>query len=84
MLILLLIMSQDYQQTPSSTSNDVSPPISSIEIAQSMPQPYEDFMPADIDIFDTNYLVEDAEIQAVISGATQDFWVNFPGEVGMY
>jgi hypothetical protein len=47
-------------------------------------QPQYDIQLADIDVFDTNFSIDDAEIDAVILNSTQDFWAHFPGEVEMY
>jgi hypothetical protein len=47
-------------------------------------QSQHDFHLAGLDVFDTNFPINDAEIEAVIFNSTQDFWANFPGEVEMY
>ncbi|KAK3079300.1 hypothetical protein LTS18_005200, partial [Coniosporium uncinatum] len=43
-----------------------------------------DFLPEDFDMFDAEFNINDADLEAMIADATQGFWVNFPGEVGIY
>jgi hypothetical protein len=43
---------------------------------------YYDF--TDMDIFNTDYTISTAEMEAVILSSTQDFWALLPGEVEMY
>jgi hypothetical protein len=47
-------------------------------------QSHYDILLADFDVFDTNFSIEDSEMDAVILNSTQEFWMNFPGEVEMY
>ncbi|KAF1983276.1 hypothetical protein K402DRAFT_175832 [Aulographum hederae CBS 113979] len=44
----------------------------------------QDFLPDDLEMFDTDFTIHDADLEAMIADATQGFWMNFPGEVGLY
>jgi hypothetical protein len=38
----------------------------------------------EFDMFDMDYNLDDADLEAAIADATQGFWQNFPGEMELY
>ncbi|KAF2431617.1 hypothetical protein EJ08DRAFT_586999, partial [Tothia fuscella] len=44
----------------------------------------EDLFSMDLDMFDTEFNLDDADLEAAIADATQGFWANFPGEMELY
>jgi len=67
-------------------SESVSPPrTTAADNSDLLPnRTQDDFSFADIDMFDSEFNLNDSDLEAAIADATQGFWVNFPGEMEIY
>jgi hypothetical protein len=75
------------EEPPTALQNrESSPPPDVVELAPPVPlrTTQEDFLSMDFDMFDTEFNIDDADLEAAIADATQGFWANFPGEMEIY
>jgi hypothetical protein len=81
------ILPVDEEEPPISAQNEDFPPMPEVE---ELPPPVplrtapDDFFSVDYDMFDTQFNIEDQELELAIAEATQGFWANFPGEMEIY
>lgn len=76
------------EEEPSTAAHDGNslPPPEDVELAPPVPlrNSQENFLGMDFDMFDTEFNIDDADLEAAIADATQGFWANFPGEMEIY
>ena len=81
---LELTVTKDREPSPPKVQPSPSPNIQFDRISTQSFLGQHDFHLEGLDFFDTNFPINDAEVEAAIFNSTHDFWANFPGEVEMY
>jgi hypothetical protein len=76
-------VSQTLSQSQSDSADEPGDP-AIVQTSSSVPGKVLDEFVPDFDMFDMDYQLDDADLEAAIADATQGFWANFPGEMELY